>query len=1376
MKYYICKTEIDLAILDQFKGKALLACDTETEEFTSIKTLPIDLELEGIGLYAEKIGVYIPVALLSFCKNKLQEIFNSTELIFHNSKFDLVILKKSGFDIENIKYGDTMIMSWLVREDKFSHGLKYLAKSILKRKNIKEYNQVSVKPDIWKYGFITDNFNTDFQNWVNDIGKYCIEDCRNTFDLYYKFKPILEAEKTWKIYAELELPMVKILLDMEEKGITLDVGYIARLEIQAEQELNELKQKIWAETGKEFEINSPKQLREILFQHLKYNLPDEYKTPKGEVSTNEEALIYLRDKQGSEVVKKILEYRELNKLKSTYLGNMAKKARNSIIYPSWNGIATRTGRLSCSRPNLTNQPTRDDKYNIRKGFIPRKGFVFVDIDYCLSEGTKIFTKEGIKNIEEVQTGDFVLQPDKSYQRVINAKYTGEKECVEIITQDGYKIISTLDHKFKVCNREEGYIWRAVKDIREDDYLHISGKYNKLNNKYYIKKLKIYHYNEIQCKMPQILNKTGAELLGYIVGNGHIDNKKVSLTICGTDQDLLELLKERFKELTGRFANKEYYYPDRNAIGLSFTSVSFSKWLLSLKINHVFLDFKYFLKDLKIIASFLRGYFEADGSVSNSIYGRVSLSSTRQSIIQEVQLLLNMLGIHSVVRSQKQKGFGKQTTLWMLSILTEYITEFEKKIGFLSIRKRQQLRKLIIMRDITKQSNRGIPFLGGKVLSKKSEANILLANARNTKRTISKFIANKIKNLDSDYFNKLKLNLLEFGTFQKIKKIKKIKRKLHTYDLSVSNTHMYIANGFVVHNCQCELRLLAYLSQEEKMIEIFKRNEDIHQATADQLNVSRKIAKAIIFGLSYGLGAYGLARQLDITVAEAQAYIDDFFIKFPKIKIYQEQVKKFMRENLYVKTIIGRRRHLSDYKKYLHLGDKKMMASFERLALNSPVQGCLSGDCRIFVEGKGMKKIKELVNQNVKIWDGNKMIKVKIVFSGKKQKVQVLFKDGSEIICSPDHKFLEIRTDNKEIWTTPRKMKDYKSRSTVTRIRIANEVQDQGAKEVVFPKKCTSIMYNSKLFGVDQIFKTKSFFKIGQVLGRVASDGEIRSKKYVFWLVAEHEKEVMEFLFKSIKVALVAKTCKRKQIWHQDVYRIFLYSKIIADQLEQLGIKKKIPEIMWENKELLAGYLSGVFDGDGTVNADNVVLTWGYKRGIVWAREIQIALRVFGIQSRVRFYDYDRVVVQILKKYNQKFRDEIGFINKNKQCKLEKICLKNKIYKLGEAIAVNRVIITNQYIDMYDVLDSQTSKFAGNGIILHNSASDLIKIAMRNMFIKLRQYNAYILLQIHDELLIECPKEHAEEVSKIVKYEMENALGLGEIKMIAEPKITTEWQK
>ncbi len=374
-------------------SKSLVACDVESSDLNIKK-----LELEGIGIGTSDIQYYIPVP--NKIKDKeiiraMNKILSSCEVIFHNAKFDLKVLKKYGTEWPE-KIHDTMILSWLEDENR-SHGLKPLTKEFLGRE-VKKWVDIDRSPSLFR----------DENDIIEELGEYCAEDVKNTYDLFEIFYPLVEEQNLLLDYNKIEKKIIKVLANMEYRGVMLDMDWLSQKKDEAEIILRDLKEQIIEVTGvPDMNINSPKQLEEFLFDKMGYE-PIKT-TPSGKRSTDGETLntIVKKNKLGDDsAVALMLKFRDLEKVYSTYFVSLLELGESDgIIHTTFMQHGTRTGRLSSNTPNLQNIPSRDDQWNVRQAFIPRKGYRFIIADYSQIELRMLahFSKD--KSMMEVFNND-----------------------------------------------------------------------------------------------------------------------------------------------------------------------------------------------------------------------------------------------------------------------------------------------------------------------------------------------------------------------------------------------------------------------------------------------------------------------------------------------------------------------------------------------------------------------------------------------------------------------------------------------------------------------------------------------------------------------------------------------------------------------------------------------------------------------------------------------------------------------------------------------------------------------------------------------------------------------------------------------------------
>ena len=231
---------------------------------------------------------------------------------------------------------------------------------------------------------------------AEEYGKYICQRTRGLLECFDILKEELTDRNLMKVLNEIEMPLIEILSSMEKKGIMIDPEYFTKYGKELERAIDELQEKIYEEAGESFNINSPKQLAEILF--FKLNLPPVKKTKTG-LSTDEEVLEKLKE-DGAEIAKAILEYRKLAKLKNTYVDAIPKlRDENNRVHTTFNQIGTTTGRLSSSDPNLQNIPVKTDEgIKIRQGFVAEKGSILMGIDYSQIELRVLAQLSGDENL------------------------------------------------------------------------------------------------------------------------------------------------------------------------------------------------------------------------------------------------------------------------------------------------------------------------------------------------------------------------------------------------------------------------------------------------------------------------------------------------------------------------------------------------------------------------------------------------------------------------------------------------------------------------------------------------------------------------------------------------------------------------------------------------------------------------------------------------------------------------------------------------------------------------------------------------------------------------------------------------------------------
>jgi DNA polymerase-1 len=292
--------------------------------------------------------------------------------IGQNLKYDILVMARAGIEVTGPLY-DTMLASYLANPASNSHGMDALASELLNYRTI-PFSEVAGSGK---------NMITFDAVEIEKAVPYAAEDADITLRLYEKLEPLVAQQQQTELFDEIEMPLLPILIKMERCGIRIDSDFLGSLSSEMTQKLNILEQQIHALAGTTFNIGSPKQLGEILFERL--GLPRGKKTKTG-WSTNVEVLTMLAEE--NEIAALILEYRSLMKLKGTYTDALPKliHPETGRIHTSFNQTITATGRLSSSDPNLQNIPIRSETgRRIREGFIPADGCLLLAADYSQVE-------------------------------------------------------------------------------------------------------------------------------------------------------------------------------------------------------------------------------------------------------------------------------------------------------------------------------------------------------------------------------------------------------------------------------------------------------------------------------------------------------------------------------------------------------------------------------------------------------------------------------------------------------------------------------------------------------------------------------------------------------------------------------------------------------------------------------------------------------------------------------------------------------------------------------------------------------------------------------------------------------------------------------
>ena len=600
---------------------------------------------------------------------------------------------------------------------------------------------------------------------------------------------------------------------------------------------------------------------------------------------------------------------------------------------------------SSSSPNLNQLPRPTGKepldssgipLNIRSCFIAGEGRKFSLSDYCLPCGTKIATMRGLVPIDLVTTEDRVYQDDSTTKPVLAVISKGVLPINTLTTKMGYNLKATAEHRIRVLENNQ-YVWKHVGDIQPGDYVAIAAGrgFGSVYDYETLPELTYIHRNNKSMDVPKYADEGLAEFAGYLTGDGSFSTYSAKWVVNEQDSDLYDHLAEYANKAFGYLGKKRQY---RGVYETCLNSTALLAWFRLVGISKEFAPSFVFRSNYSVVAAYIRGLFEADGCVSD----RVSLTTTSEILMQEVHQLLLALGILSVLKPACR---GKLTVkqAYTIEIPALFTHIFRDKIGFLSSRKKARLDALCLKTN-KNPSYGSVPLTGEfiKSFSPKGESYQLLRNNIVLKRPVSYAVASKLEKINYELANSLGLTrTTENWIFYDEVATTEYYGEEECFDLTVADKQTYISEGFVSHNSQIELRVMASVCGDENMLAEFRQQKDPYSSTAAFLNgipyeelvtinpngedkvkkeykKLRQSAKAVRLGLNYGmqpdkLGNY--AKQtygVTMTKEQARNNYDNYFKAYPGLKQYHNQFSNKSLTQALTLPPFNRRRLWYDY--------------------------------------------------------------------------------------------------------------------------------------------------------------------------------------------------------------------------------------------------------------------------------------------------------------------------------------------------------------------------------------------------------------------------------------------------------------------------------
>ena len=983
---------------NEFKPNTFFAWDTETTSLNAEQGVKTGDLVEGkiVGYSFTQdghIGYYVPVshpdyslgykALKIFyamiCRSKLNLLYNcrfdmrfleamTPEKYDYTPEQDEKIYK---FDLSGIKYIDVQNTVWLADTNVAMPSLKKSEKHFL------GWNPPTFSETIGdesNFGYLP----------AEQGYRYASLDALATYHLFFKTeKYYTEAGAAAKLDNDLLYPLMRL----ENTPINVDHDYLQSMRGDVLKHLEDLKKYLFETAGREYNINSGRELVTI-FQQLGIDTGKRTKT--GIMETNIKAIEgYVASHGDSEYLNKLVEYKKLLKFDNSYLEKMLEmsEAENVAKHPIRFCYFTNkvpTGRLASgtdgknsyfSKLNFQSLPKphshnyhvhkatpeqiangedlcgyifnddpngslgltegQDPHLNVRKAFCPiDNDSVVVSVDMCLESGSPVQTKRGYMGIGELKVGDEILTPD-GYVKVLRVKNTGLKKLYKVST-DGQSIYCSEDHPFMINNEQVQAHDINHTLVQETDHFKPYIEYYSIKQHIKDKLLPLKEIISIRDKSNYILKHQLTDTIKYAI------------------------------KVYKRASVARMCYVKVSSFGHLLNNINIQKTdkpFISIRDQHVYNPFI----SSTPTSAYLLGYILGDGNISvrRDNYYTVNIASKDYTHIRQMACIFG----GNIKITKNTKG---AFTCWSINIVDQAVCRSLLELG-------------IKPRKSTEPSNidyawighnfnhfiRGLIDSDGCICRKKNSLYIEIAGHESYIKQISDMMPEQwgVYKNDSIFViakrgnSKDKLAFYSYlykdATIWLQRKRDKYDEwiidtfkelpSFEMYDITIdSEDHVYLCNGVRTHNCAEELRLVANIYKEQTWIKAFNSGQDVHKSTACKIfgeenycKEARKKAKAASFGILYGASAYGFHNQFpDMTLEECEEFIEKFKAALPSIEAGQKASVRYAKKNGFVKTYFGRPRRV---KYYLNHPDRSMRSFGERTVKNTAVQGA-AGDC------------------------------------------------------------------------------------------------------------------------------------------------------------------------------------------------------------------------------------------------------------------------------------------------------------------------------------------------------------------------------------------------------------------------------------------------
>lgn len=881
-------TEQLQALREELKQQSIIAFDFETTDLHHKL-----MQIEGLALAYDKTKVvYIPFDKTSIPQSILysfaKELFTQPAIfVGHNLTFDLKVVKYF-FNVWPDKYFDTLIAAWYLDENS-PKDLKTLATKFLNKEMI-------------KYEVVAKNRHTE-EGYLEFV-KYAERDALSTLELYFIFEQALkQISKDYLFYA-LEMPFIKVLVEMTLAGIHVNKSHLQNMELKLTEQREALLAQIYEQFNGEFNVNSSAQLSERLYgitinrkngQVLTKKVDPDKPNPvlftdKQAPSTSDRALQRL----GTSEAKLIQQYREVEKQLTTYAIGYQKYIIDGCIWPNFNPVG------------------------------------------CVVGDTLIPTNYGIFPIEELvdKTSLCVVNSLGEFEEVSEKFSFDAQPIINVTTNLGLTLSGTPDHPILsnkytqedyTRNREscrtkgkfyQSAVWKPLNELTLIDYIKVPIGFNKFAANYK-------YYNGI-CITEEL-----AEFLGMYFADGSIHDNNGSFTIRISNGD--PEVQERVQQLSlSLFGIPAKVYKDRTTSATYITGIK----LQNLLINRLELRRgaankcvpTYILESPKtVIKAFLRG-ITLDSSLiqeTNKVYLKISIANWKAA--QAIQQILLNLGIVVSLRRGAQSKYVNSICIYN-SEYSKFINEIgtiqsKKVAGYIPVTKQHHY---ICDSDAIWVKVKSISYDTASVYDfTVPQSHSFISNGVISHNTVTGRLSSSkpnMQNLTAD-------------------------KEDTPPEMSIRRA-FYVPDGYnmiVADESQLELRVLAHYSKDPTLLKAFSSGGDIHAATASMVlkkpveeitKDERRFFKTLNFAVIYGMGPTKLADMLEISEAKAKTLLQQYFSTYWKVDQFISSVEASVTKNGYVKTILGRYRRLPD----VYSPDNGLKYRALRQAVNSIIQG------------------------------------------------------------------------------------------------------------------------------------------------------------------------------------------------------------------------------------------------------------------------------------------------------------------------------------------------------------------------------------------------------------------------------------------------------